>query len=607
MSFNVTQCPACESTFNTNSRVLAAAAGKVRCGACLNVFEAIDNFVNAESEDASSDVDDSVFVGNEPGEYFDPSRFLTRSALRDSMNDAAQAHEVVDEQDLHEELERTEKLNEDFFATVAEELHGREASAEKVENSAPIHETTEIEPAEREVSARAHENTMHNEIIESFDEVADDGEELDPTAYAREELAPTDFNQDQPQQPLEAEEQPTVAEDTEAAADLEEAESVARDESVGFGLSASYSFSPYRAPDQTSEEEPDSDEVVTENDFTPEEADSIENVEATSEEEHFLSTVAEELEQESVEAPSISARDQLSDENPIDPEPSEETASIFNQDEAVEDMPSPNSSPNSEENESAIHSVESQETLEDLDDSGEASHPEEHVEEPAELDNDPEPQVEAQAEKDEESTEAIRARALQAELDDEEALEAIPKENLAALGTMSTPVELLGRRESRWLRSSLLFLCVILFSGLLSAQFLWQNRMLYSQLPQLRNLYETACNTLSCELPEFSSIDAIRSENLTVQSHPTFDNGLMVTTIIRNTAAFEQTFPILILSFNSAENSVIALREFTADEYLDPGLRSIELMPSMTPVQISLAIMDPGPAAVNYTLAFRLP
>ncbi|MEZ7830277.1 MAG: zinc-ribbon domain-containing protein, partial [Gammaproteobacteria bacterium] len=48
MSFNVTQCPACESTFNTNSRVLAAAAGKVRCGACLNVFEAIDNFLIPE-------------------------------------------------------------------------------------------------------------------------------------------------------------------------------------------------------------------------------------------------------------------------------------------------------------------------------------------------------------------------------------------------------------------------------------------------------------------------------------------------------------------------------------------------------------------------------
>ena len=84
MSFNVTQCPACKSTFNTNSRVLAAAAGNVRCGACLNVFEAIDNFLIPEEGDAAADQDESVFVGNDPQEFFDPSSFLTRSALSET-------------------------------------------------------------------------------------------------------------------------------------------------------------------------------------------------------------------------------------------------------------------------------------------------------------------------------------------------------------------------------------------------------------------------------------------------------------------------------------------------------------------------------------------
>ena len=81
----------------------------------------------------------------------------------------------------------------------------------------------------------------------------------------------------------------------------------------------------------------------------------------------------------------------------------------------------------------------------------------------------------------------------------------------------------------------------------------------------------------------------------------------MVNTVIRNSAEFAQPFPILVLSFNSVENSVIALREFTSAEYLDPGLRSTQAMPAKTPVQIRLAIMDPGPEAVNYTLAFRWP
>ena len=63
----------------------------------------------------------------------------------------------------------------------------------------------------------------------------------------------------------------------------------------------------------------------------------------------------------------------------------------------------------------------------------------------------------------------------------------------------------------------------------------------------------------------------------------------------------------MVLSFNSASNEIVALREFSPEEYLDPGLRDVAIMPSMSPVQVSLEIIDPGPGAVNYTLAFRLP
>ena len=207
----------------------------------------------------------------------------------------------------------------------------------------------------------------------------------------------------------------------------------------------------------------------------------------------------------------------------------------------------------------------------------------------------------------EETAKVIRSRALEAELSDEESLEEIPRENFSALENMSTPVELLARKESHFLRSTLLFLFILLLGGLLSSQYLWQRMEFYSQFPQLRPLYDVACSHLSCALPKYADIDSIRSENLTVQTHPNFPNGLMINTVIRNTAAFEQPFPILILSFNNIENSIIALREFTSAEYLAPELHSIQTMPAKTPVQIGLAIMDPGPEAANYTLAFRWP
>jgi len=39
----VTQCPYCKTHFRLSQEQLSAAAGNVRCGACLKVFNALDN------------------------------------------------------------------------------------------------------------------------------------------------------------------------------------------------------------------------------------------------------------------------------------------------------------------------------------------------------------------------------------------------------------------------------------------------------------------------------------------------------------------------------------------------------------------------------------
>ena len=213
----------------------------------------------------------------------------------------------------------------------------------------------------------------------------------------------------------------------------------------------------------------------------------------------------------------------------------------------------------------------------------------------------------AKREEEADSTEAIRARALEAEMRDEEALEAIPEENLAALNQVSTPLELLGSGESQWLRQGLLATAMVLLTAILTAQFLWQEMAVYSQLTRIRPLYEFGCQWLRCDLPVYSNLDEIRSNNLVVRSHPQRADALVVNVEFRNTADFPQAFPILILSFNTAANGVVALREFSPAEYLDPGLLPVSLMPVATPVRIRLDLIDPGPDAVNYTLAFRRP
>jgi len=205
------------------------------------------------------------------------------------------------------------------------------------------------------------------------------------------------------------------------------------------------------------------------------------------------------------------------------------------------------------------------------------------------------------------STEAIRARALENELEDEEAFEIISEEHLEVLDQVVPPLELTTKRNSDWFRRITLTLVGIFLGGVLFAQYLIQNTHIYSQQTEFRQFYIIVCNFLQCDLPMFSNIAAIRSDNLTVRSHLEAENALTVNIAFRNTADFPQAFPILVLSFNTVNNDIVALREFAPTEYLDVGLRSMTMMPVMSPVQINLELVDPGPDAVNYTIAFRRP
>jgi predicted Zn finger-like uncharacterized protein len=591
MSFNVTQCPACESTFNTNSRVLTAAAGKVRCGACLNVFEAIDNFLIPEEADAAPGQGESVFVGNDPQAFFDPSSFLTRSALSETHDD-----EPIDKQNLHQELEKSKTISEDFFFTEAGELQGR-AEAPALENRFED-EDTPIDQPELLQAGIANDNInkeFEDKILNSFAAQVTDAHKLT-------EHYPADSSLEETSGP--------------ELTDAEEMHIESKQPFLGIGLSASFTFDP-NAPPQVrigtpKAESPPEQETASEQSVDQSSTRGTESFGAIEK------LAQEEKPAPDVLAPSGSVWSPINDEVTAPPSNEEATQSFAVEEEKEESindsLPTAESNALSEpiaapvtDNENL--DVGSESPSEEIGDTQSLARQEELASES--VAEDEEPTIEATQTSarviDEDSTQAIRARALEAELSDEEALEAIPRENLAALGSMSTPVELLARKESRLLRSTLLFLSILLLGGLLSSQYLWHRMELYSQLPQLRPLYEVACTYLNCALPRYADIDSIRSEKLTVQTHPTLANGLMVNTNIRNSAEFEQPFPILVLSFNSVENGVIALREFTSAEYLDPGLRSTQAMPAKTPVQIRLAIMDPGPEAVNYTLAFRWP
>lgn len=139
---------------------------------------------------------------------------------------------------------------------------------------------------------------------------------------------------------------------------------------------------------------------------------------------------------------------------------------------------------------------------------------------------------------------------------------------------------------------------------LLVLQYGWFNRNTLSINTTLRPAYALACNLFSCTLPPLVDINAIRSVDLVVRSHPDQSNALQVDAVIINEAKHPQPYPDLELTFTDINGRLVANRTFTPSEYLGGELAGSDEMPKAQPIRLGLEIIDPGERAVNYQLTF---
>ncbi len=141
---------------------------------------------------------------------------------------------------------------------------------------------------------------------------------------------------------------------------------------------------------------------------------------------------------------------------------------------------------------------------------------------------------------------------------------------------------------------------LLLATGLL--QYVWFNRDIYAQDEEYRPLYETLCNWVGCQLPDYSNFSVISTTNLVVRPHPEVEDALMVDAIIRNSGIYRQQFPVMKLQFKDIEDSLVAIRYFYPRDYLAGELRGLRLIPANTEVHFSLEIVHPGEQALGYSL-----
>lgn len=124
-----------------------------------------------------------------------------------------------------------------------------------------------------------------------------------------------------------------------------------------------------------------------------------------------------------------------------------------------------------------------------------------------------------------------------------------------------------------------------------------------SKDPTYRPYYQTACKLFNCQLPGLIDTQKIRIVNLVVRRYiDEPEKAMEIDLILLNNADFTQPYPAIRLEFSGANNPLIAARNLQPAEYLRGELAGATLMPANQPIQLSLAIIDPGEAAENYQL-----
>ncbi len=610
MAFHITQCPCCNSTFSISARLLHAANGKVRCGACLSVFLAEQQLVDSEPATDGSETNDSVFVGHAPEDYFDPASFLTREALQQqSMNSrvATAESEVTGQAEAEHRSNSAPALPQSSVSRESAEECGpaesiaAEAGSERGRARAINTSATPAEQTNSKRQGRGEPDTLPTgrknalEALRRGIRRSHRGTERARANQSRPDQQPVrnpGTVKPQPdQQPFRIDReivQPAIAQRDAALNALDSFRSVqrnSRDKADDIERSEeAHRSNKDPLTDTTSEQAGDRNTTDRSAPLASQSAAQTDSAENTGEAETAGLSAENKPVSQSWQAAAVPYASEVSEAEHAEP--------------AAHDRPP------TEADDGLARNREDPEP-----DSGQARGsltPEKLPHGDAAATPFPDPVTEQHADAAN-SSEAIRARALKMKLKDEQAPEQFAAENLASLQAVATPVQLHSDSPTRWGRTLTLLLSAGLLGMSLAGQHLWRNQEFYSQQARWRPLLEWVCADRGCDLPLYDDLPAIEPSNLSVRSHPNRADAIMVQVQIRNTAPFEQAFPVMIVGFNTADNELIALREFSPAEYLQGELPESATMPVMAPVPINLSLMDPGEDAVNYTLAFRRP
>jgi predicted Zn finger-like uncharacterized protein len=146
--------------------------------------------------------------------------------------------------------------------------------------------------------------------------------------------------------------------------------------------------------------------------------------------------------------------------------------------------------------------------------------------------------------------------------------------------------------------------CVLL-ALLLAAQLAWANRIELVRNPATQAWMARICDTVSCNLPLIKDTAKLELLSRDVRPNPNAAGALTITATVRNNAAFNQPWPVVVVELNDLDNRPVAMRRFRPSEYMtDPARRDAGIAAGAT-AAVACEVADPGRRAVAFQFGFE--
>ena len=150
-----------------------------------------------------------------------------------------------------------------------------------------------------------------------------------------------------------------------------------------------------------------------------------------------------------------------------------------------------------------------------------------------------------------------------------------------------------------------LLLAIVLIAAMVGQFAYFKRDKVAQKFPILRPQLEMMCSYLHCEVSLPKDYSKLVLEHKDIRLHPNLNKALLINGNLVNQAEFAQPYPVVVLTFTDNQDRIVARRGFQPKEYLsDPAMSEAGLGPHEAALMV-LAVLDPGPAAINFTFDFR--